>query len=800
MIRGLLGMLLYTTTLVGLADEAAYRLPPPEVADIITARPEPTVSISPDGHWLLLVERDALPGIEDLSRRKLSLAGIRIDPLTAGPFRSEFGRGIALRRRQDGLQTRLALPPDARVAWTHWSHDSRRFAYALATESGTQLWVATVNDPENPRLLTERLSTILGRVAWMPDGKTLACRLTPVSRGSEPPLPSRPLGPNIQESDGNISPTRTFQDLLATPYDEALFEHHATTQLTLIDEQGQQRPLGQPAMVAGIEPSPDGLHLLVTTVKRPFSYTLPYSSFPKEIAVWSVEGKREHLVADVPMEENIPIEGVRTGPRRIGWTSSDPATLAWFEALDGGDPRAKAEHRDRVMMVAAPFATAPQQIVRVEHRAVDVSYFTDPDLLAVTDYDRDRRWVRTSLYHRRATSQAPKTLEDRSLRDRYGDPGNIVIERNAQGHAIARQDGDWIYRAGAGASPAGLLPFLDRQSLATLETQRLWRCEPGVLERAVAIVESATEAKPQVITRQESPTSPPNYLLRDLQQAASQPLTDFPDPTPQIRSIRKELVTYQRADGVPLSATLYLPAGYRPGTRLPLFIWAYPQEFSDAGTAGQVSASPAQFTRMLGASHLSLLTQGYAVLDNATMPVVGDPETMNDTFVEQIVSSAQAAIDKAVEMGVADRQRVAVGGHSYGAFMTANLLAHCNLFRAGIARSGAYNRTLTPFGFQAERRPLWQAKQTYIKLSPFMHADQIKTPLLLIHGEDDDNSGTFPVQSLRLFQAIKGNGGTVRLVMLPHESHGYAARESVLHTQAETIDWLNRYVRDAKIQ
>jgi dipeptidyl aminopeptidase/acylaminoacyl peptidase len=275
-------------------------------------------------------------------------------------------------------------------------------------------------------------------------------------------------------------------------------------------------------------------------------------------------------------------------------------------------------------------------------------------------------------------------------------------------------------------------------------------------------------------------------------------LTRFADPTPQIRGIKQELLTYERADGVKLSGTLYLPADHVEGTKLPLFVWAYPLEYTDPATAGQNTNATTRALRIRGASHLALVLAGYAVLDNATMPVVGDPETMNDTFVEQIVASAQAAIDACVARGVADPDHVGVGGHSYGAFMTANLLAHCDLFRAGIARSGAYNRTLTPFGFQSERRTIWQARDTYVTLSPFFVADRIDEPLLMIHGEKDSNTGTFPIQSERLYQAVKGNGGAARLVMLPGEDHGYQARESVLHTVAEMLDWCERHVRSER--
>jgi len=797
----------FVTVLIGMtmtycrAEESAYQLPPPEVVDILTAPPEPLVSISPDGAWLLLVDRDALPDLETLTRRRLQLAGIRIDPAADGPFRVDYGRSLTLRRRDAATGVKLALPPKAQIGQVSWSHRSQAFVFTLVTDGGTELWGVVVEeaakDPTAMRRLTDRLSSVLGGFDWLPDGERLLCRLVPEDRGDEPAAPRTPVGPNIQESSGNVSPARTYQDLLANPYDEAMFEHYATSQPAVVDLSGSVRTFGKPALYAAAKPSPDGRFVLTTVVKRPFSYGLPYYAFPKEIAVVDLEGRPVYRVADVPMEENIPIEGVRTGPRSVDWTSSDPATLVWFDALDGGDPNRKAEHRDRLVTLAAPFDEPPQELVRVEHRAVQVSYFANPALLAATEYDRDRRWMRTLLHDRTAPTATPRVLVDRSIRDRYGDPGDIVEERNAQGHAVAKQHGPWIYRVGEGATPEGNLPFLDRCNLDTDETERLWRCESGYYEVPVRIVSAAADVKPTIITRRESPESPPNYLLRDLARDATTALTDFADPTPQVRGVRKELVKYQRADGVPLSATLYLPADYEPGTRLPLFVWAYPVEFSDAGTAGQVTSSPSQFTRMRGASHLALVTQGYAVMDAATMPVVGDPETMNDTFVEQIVSAAQAAIDKAVELGVADRHRVGVGGHSYGGFMTANLLAHSDLFRAGVARSGAYNRTLTPFGFQAERRPLWQAKSIYANLSPFMHADKIREPLLLIHGENDDNAGTFPLQSQRMFQAVKGNGGTVRLVMLPHESHGYAARESVLHVQAETIEWLNRHVRDA---
>ena len=795
----LLAFLLYEiTTMPSTAQgQSTYNLPPQEVIDIVDAKPEPTVSLSPDARWMLFVERDAMPDISDLARRMVALAGVRIDPTANGGFQTDFLRGLSLREREGTSAKPIAVPAPARIGTVSWSHDSGSFVFTNITDQGTQLWLVRVDDFEHPQLLTERLSTVLGYFDWMPDGKRILCQLVPAARGPEPVAPKAPIGPSVQESFGNTSPIRTYQDLLANDYDEQLFEYYATSQIAIIEPSGRVLPIGSAGLIDSVSVSPDGLHLLVTTIKKPFSYLLTAGSFPRTIEVWDLAGKVLYQVADVPLAENIPIEGVRQGPRSVRWRPGYPATLTWTEALDEGDPRKKVPHRDQVKTLAAPFTESPRDLIRLEHRYAGLSSFPRASWLLATETDRDRRWVRSLLYDTDQPNQLPKTIVDRSTRDRYGDPGRILNRYDSAGSAVAQQTGAWVWLAGTGASPEGNLPFLDRMNLETLATERLWRCSPGTSESVVRVLSANETNQPRFITHRESTTSPPNIFERDLQKSIDMALTDFKDPTPQIRGIQKQIVKYQRSDGVPLSATLYLPANYVPGTRLPLIVWAYPLEFNDASTAGQVSADPSEFTRIAGLSHLTLLTQGYAIMDNATMPVIGDPETMNDTFVEQIVGAAKAAIDKAVEMGVADGNRVGVGGHSYGAFMTANLLAHSNLFRAGVARSGAYNRTLTPFGFQSERRPLWEAKDVYANVSPFMHADKIKSPLLLIHGENDNNPGTFPIQSQRMYQAVKGNGGNTRLVMLPHESHGYRARQSVLHTQHEMILWWNRFVRDA---
>jgi dipeptidyl aminopeptidase/acylaminoacyl peptidase len=789
------------------APAGGWKVPPPEVVEIVDAPSPPRVIASPDAQLLLLVETPELPPLVDVARPWVGLAGVRIDPDTNDAYQTSFSTGILVRGLRSEPVARVKLPESPRIGSVSWSHDSKRFAFELVRAGSVDLYVADA-DPSakeiEPRLVARGLNGAVGggrgggTFTWHPDGVRLLVKLVPAERGKAPEHPRVPSGPSTQETSGDRSPVRTYQDMLETPYDERLFEYFATSQLALVDPRdGSTKPLGKPGLITSFDPSPDGTCVLVQRIRRPFSYVMPWGSFPGALEVLDAADGKVRFAREWGPEENVPIEGVRTGPRSHGWQQSAPATLVWLEALDGGDPKRAAEQRDRWMALAAPFEGEPRELLRTQHRARGLAWMAAPSQVISTDYDRDRRWTRSQLLDLADPAAKPIVLDDRSVNDRYADPGSVLSLSDARGARLVRQDGPWIYRSGSGDSPGGARPFLDRQNLESGEVERLWRCAPGSYETLADVQTSSPSAKPRVLTVYESPEQPPNWRLRDLERDTIEELTDFPDPTPQMRGVHKELVTYTRADGVPLSATLYLPKDRREGERLPLLVWAYPLEYNDPGTAGQVRGSPHRFTRVGGISHLLLLTQGYAVLDDATMPIVGDPETMNDTFVEQIVASAQAAIDKAVEMGVADRERVAVGGHSYGAFMTANLLARCDLFKAGIARSGAYNRTLTPFGFQSERRTLWEAPEVYATISPFFHADAINEPLLLIHGEKDSNSGTFPIQSERLYQAIKGQGGTCRLVILPSEDHGYRSREATLQCQAEMIEWLDRYVKNA---
>jgi dipeptidyl aminopeptidase/acylaminoacyl peptidase len=767
----------------------------------LNAPSTPTTSVSPAHDKILLAESLRNPPISELAQPMLRLAGLRINPNTNGQHLQIYFVKLSLKNIADGRETPVTLPQGAKVISPNWSADGKYIAFGNQTPSGIELWVLDTASAKARMLKNIKVNTAFGGFDWMPDQRRLLVNLVPAKRGFAPTASGVPTEPNIQETAGKTGAVQTFQDLLKSPTDEKLFDYYATSQLAVVSLEGKTKEIGQPAIFDTADISPDGQHILTSRIEHPYSYLYPASRFPKQVEVWDLQGKMLYKLASLPLQDNLPVQGVPTGARSYGWIPTEAATLVWAEALDKGDPRNKTTPRDKLMKISAPFAAQPTEIVRVEQRYQGRAFGEKNGLMLFYDYNRDTQRRRIFSINFNDPS-APKLISDLNVNDRYNDIGTPVLKTLPSGKSVIQQNGDFIYLSGSGASSEGDRPFLRRMNLQTLKAEEIWRSGNTEFESFVALMD---ENGTKFLTRKESPLDPPNIYLRsaacppkeNCETYAPKKLTNFTDPTPQLRGITKRLIKYKRADGVDLSFTLYLPPNYKEGTRLPTVVWAYPLEFTDASTAGQVSGSTNRYTTIGGYSHLFFLLEGYAVLDNTTMPVVGDPLTVNDTFIKQIVDSARAAIDKAVELGVTDRDRVGVGGHSYGAFMTANLLAHSDLFRAGIARSGAYNRTLTPFGFQSERRNFWEAKEIYGNLSPFFYADKIKEPLLMIHGEADNNQGTFPIQSERLYAAIQGNGGTARLVMLPLEAHGYAAKESTEHVLYEMINWFDKYVKNA---
>jgi dipeptidyl aminopeptidase/acylaminoacyl peptidase len=777
------------------AADPAYRTPSAPLAAIVDAPSAPVAVLSPDRTRLLLLDRPEAPSIAELAQPELKLAGLRINPATNARSREASYTGLTFQPLDGGPAKRVTgLPADTRIAGYEWSRDGRHLALTVVFSQGSALWLVDVASGTARRLTDPVLNGFFGDpVVWL-DNATLLIRRIPAGRGPAPLEPTVPTGPVVQESKGGRAGARTYDGLLAGPHDEALFEHYGTSELALVTLDGAEAVLPVRGLLSSVLPSPDGRHLIVETLQRPYSYLVPASRFPVTIDVLDRAGRRERRVASLPLNEGSENGSVRPGPRGVGWRADAPATLSWAQDLGRGakQPDGKAA-RDAWFTQAAPFDGKPVELQRFEYRIGGVQW-GDDGLALVTESWTTTRVTRLWRVAPGQPGSARKLLFERKTEDRYRDPGRPATTRNALGRLVlARGPGGKLFLHGAGASPEGDRPFIDEFDAETGATRRLWRSAPPHYEEFVAFLDAGFT---RALVSRESATEPLNFLVRDYGTGALTPLTANRNPHPAFNDVRREVVRYQRPDGVPLSGTLYLPPGWTPAKGpLPTLLWAYPREFLDAENASQVKATPERFARVSPTGPLPFTLAGYAVFDDPAMPIIapkgGKP---NDTYVEQLVANAQAAVDELVRRGVADPKRIAVGGHSYGAFMTANLLAHSTLFRAGIARSGAYNRTLTPFGFQSETRWFWQAPQVYAQMSPFNHAHRIKAPILLIHGAADNNSGTFPIQTERFYAALKGHGANARYVVLPHESHGYRARESLLHVLWETESWLGTHL------
>ncbi|APV49213.1 hypothetical protein BWI17_05665 [Betaproteobacteria bacterium GR16-43] len=780
-----------------LADAApSYREPSNAIRAVLDAPGIPVRIVDPANRTLALVEVRRHPTLAEVSRPFVPFAGARLDPASNGPDKVGHISRLSLRELLDprAPERVVALPEDGDFYGLEFSPDGRRFVLRRRTDQATELWAgdvagASVRQVPGVRLVAAPRASI----DWLSSDELVAVTVDR-ARGAVPAKAAVATAPLVKESYGRKSPEATYQDLLRNPFDEAIFDYYATGELTRIELATlAARVIGKPGVYAEVSVIGGGRGLMVERIVHPYSHAIPGSGFGRVVEVLDLEGKAVRPVGRIALRENVPIGGVVQGPRNFQASPLDDGALYWAEALDGGDPRRKVAQRDRLMRLDPPYDGAPREVLRTTHRLAGLQALSDGRAF-VTEYDRDRVWVKTFLADLTRPGSEPQLLFDLSQRDRYNAPGSPQPRVLANGRRVIEVKDGQVLFFGVGAGPEGERPFVDRWQLAEGRKVRLFQSDASHYELPLLALDAGGE---RLLTQRESATEPPNLMLRE-GTSAPRALTSLPDPTPQLRAITRELVKFKRKDGVDLSFWLYRPAGLKPGEKRPTLLWAYPQEFTDATLAGQVSGSPNRFLVLSGLSPVNLVLDGFVVLDDVRMPVVGNPETVNNTFIDQITMNAEAAVAKAAELGVTDPARVAVGGHSYGAFMTANLLAHTDLFKTGIARSGAYNRTLTPFGFQAERRTLWEAPEAYLKLSPFLVAQKINEPILLIHGELDNNPGTFPEQSERLFAALSGVGGNVRFVKLPAESHGYAARESVGHVQWEMSEWLRKYLGEPR--
>lgn len=799
----LLGLLLFCGWQVRSQDAVTYQTPPTAIADLLLAKPTPGVSIDSKGEWMVLIGRNTYPSVEELARPELRIAGLRINPANYSLSRQNFASSFSLKNLKTGKVYPVSgLPAPLYAGNISWSPDEHKIAFTQTGPKGVDLYLINVLTQHAAKINKQPLNTVLSGfgsgIVWV-DNATVLYRVATKPVSAAPPKPLTPKGPTVQQSLGKKAPSATFEDLIKTPYDEQLFEFYGTSQL-VENRNGVEKPIGQPAIYSSVSLSPDKKYMMVRTIRKPFSYLVTANGFPSTIRITDMNGKSLKVLAELPSTEGTPsgYDNTQNVARAFEWREDEPATITWAHPLDSGLIRKKVDYHDAVYALNAPFTGEGKELFKTKLRYRRTQW-GNASLALVTEGSRAKQTEELDLFN--PGTGAFEKLYERNQTDNYSDPGDPVTTRNKYGREVVLVTDNGtklLMNNTTGASPDGDLPFLAKFDLASKKNEVIWRCKDGYFESVVDVLDPSLLT---IITRRESQKEVPNYYVQTLSTKSGETaLTSFTDPYPQLQGVTKEKVHYKRADGIDLTGDLYLPKGYDKAKDgpLPVLMWAYPREFNSAADAGQVRGSKYRFITVSWASPIFWVTQGYAVLDNAEMPIVAqDGKKPNDTFVEQLKENAEAAINKLSDMGVGDRNRVAVGGHSYGAFMTANLLAHTNLFKAGIARSGAYNRTLTPFGFQNEDRTYWEDPTLYYDMSPFSYADKIKTPILLIHGEADDNPGTFPINSERLFNAIKGLGGTVRFVYLPYEAHSYRGKENLLHMLWEMNEWLDKYVKHA---
>ncbi|MES2576328.1 MAG: prolyl oligopeptidase family serine peptidase [Bacteroidota bacterium] len=779
-----------------------YQKPSKSIADLADYERAPSVSMDTKKEYMLLTYRNTYKSLDDLNQDELRLGGLRINPVTNISSTVTYINNLKLRKIKEKEEVQVAgLPTNPRISNISWSPNDKKILFSHTTATGVELWFIDVVSAKATKLTAANVNANLGNpFSWMNDNETILVKMLPKNRAAL--LDAKkdlPTGPIISNADGAKSQNRTYPDMLKNKNDEINFENIITSELYKINLNGTATLFKNADMYAGESFSPDGNYIMLTTIQKPFSYIVPLNRFPSKSVVYDKTGNEVKVVNEVPLTEIIPkgFMAVRKGKRNMSWRADKPATLVFAEALDAGDPANKVEFRDEVFLWNAPFDAAATSLVKTPQRYSRMIWGND-NVAIVSDEWYDTRNTKTYLINPSNPSQAPKVISDRNSQDVYSDLGNFETRKNQYNRYVLAIENDNAYLIGDGFTKNGQFPFISEFNLKTLQSNRLYTST--YTDKKEDLLEIEDFKKGTVLVQIQSKNEYPNYYLRNIKQKNKlTPITAFKNPFESIKNVSKEVIKYKRKDGVELSGTLYLPVGYDKAKKekMPLLIWAYPAEYKDKNSAGQSTQNPNEFTFPSYGSFVYWVTKGYVVLDDAAFPIIGEGTTEpNDNFMTQLVDNAEAAINAVDALGYINRKKVAVGGHSYGAFMTANLLTHSNLFACGIARSGAYNRTLTPFGFQTEQRNYWETPEVYNTMSPFMNADKMKTPMLLVHGEADNNPGTFTLQTERYFQALKGLGAPARMVILPKEAHSYVAKENILHLLWEQDQFLEKYLKN----
>lgn len=783
-------------------ENLTYQKPSKSILDLADYERAPTVSMDTKKENMLLVYRSTYKTLDDLNQEELRLGGLRINPVTNISSTVTYINNLKLRKisGKDEIQVK-GLPNNPKISNVLWSPNDKKILFSHTTNTGVELWVLDVASAQATKLTEATVNANLGNpFSWFLDNETILVKMLPKDR--KPLLDSKkdlPTGPIISNTSGEKSQNRTYPDMLKNKNDEVNFENIITSELYKVNINGNAVLFKEAAMFAGERISPDGNYIMLTTIQKPFSYVVPLSRFPSRSIVYDIRGKEIKTVNEVPLNEIIPkgFMAVRKGKREMAWRNDKPATLSYVTALDEGDPANKADFRDEVFLWDAPFTSDATSLVKIPQRYSDIVWGND-NIAFVTDEWYDTRNTKTYLINPSNPSQQAKVITDRNQQDVYSDPGIFETKKNEYNKYVLAIEKDNAYRIGDGYTKNGQFPFIDEFNLKTLQAKRIYTSSYKDKKEDLLEIEDFKSGK--VLVQIQSKSEYPNYYFRNIKKQNSlTPITTFKNPFESIKDVSKEVIKYKRKDGLELSGTLYLPAGYDKAKKekLPLLIWAYPAEYKDRNSAAQSTQNSNEFTFPYYGSFVYWVTKGYVVLDDAAFPIIGEGTTEpNDNFISQLVDNAEAAINAVDALGYINRKKVAIGGHSYGAFMTANLLTHSNLFACGIARSGAYNRTLTPFGFQSEQRNYWEVPDVYNAMSPFMNADKMKTPILLVHGEADNNPGTFTLQTERYFQALKGLGAPARMVILPKEAHSYVAKENILHLLWEQDQFLEKYLKN----